>query len=336
MSLKQDLANYKTALIIHHWDTDGIVSASLLTDNLPNARVQNTVPRIGAYQLTDSIFVEASKGWEAIIVADIRLPDSDFEKLVSIGNGHVILYDHHLGRELPGVFSVKDSALLAGGIAFPSTSWLVKESLGLPISLRSLLGIVGDKGRLELPDPKTRHEVEDYLRELKLDEPTLAQISDLLDSSARIGDKMLVEDAVNQLSKSAEDPYVLLRNEVWQRNAAILNEEIETQMLVRDELKDGIAVKRFHSKFDIVSAVARKMAWSGKYRAAVALNSGFLQDRDQLYVRKGTGSLDSKAIIRLAHDNGYSAGGKDEVVGTVLPKAESQWFLEQVLTTMVG
>jgi len=330
LNIKNELSKLKSALIIHHWDTDGIASASLLKDAMPKARVQNIVPKIGTYQLTERVLTEASKDWDAIIVADIRLPDSDFEKLTKLAHERIILFDHHVGSDLPGIHSVRDD--FPPRSRFPATSWMVKQALELPTGLRPVLGVVGDKGHLDFEMPDERKEVDRFLSENRMNAEVLVRICDLLDSNARVGDEKLVEEAVVYTSRVGDDTTALLDNQAWNRNARILEQEIDQQMSRKDEMHDGIAVKQFHSKFDIVSAIARKMAWSGKYRIAVALNSGFLLDRDQLYVRKGTGSLDSERIIRLAHEHGYSAGGKDEVVGAVLPRNESQEFLQQVLT----
>ena len=336
MNLKRDLADLKRVLIIHHWDTDGICSASLLKDVLSSATVVNRTPEIGRYRLSKTILSEASQNWDAIIVADIRLPDLDFEKLTNNSNRRIILFDHHIGGTPDGVFSVKETFLDATEADFPSTSWMVKESLQLPMSVRSILGIIGDKGHLELSDPLVEKDVRRFLSERRLDEETLQKVSDLLDSNARVGDESLVEKAVSQLSENGENVQAILEDPIWTRNARDLDREIDRTMEAGNELHKGIAVKRFHSKFDIVSTVARRMARSGNYRAVVALNSGFLDDRDQLYVRKGRGSIDSKAIIGMAHKHGFSAGGKEEVVGTVLPKDETQIFLREILSAMAG
>jgi len=334
LSLREHVSHFSRVLLIHHWDTDGICSASLIKDSLPNSTVVNRVPRIGNYKLSGEILNDASKDFDAIIVADIRLPDSDFQQLVSSTSGEVILFDHHLGETPQGVLAVSNKFRAGGNVSQPSTSWLVKKSLALPVGLRALLGVVGDKGQLEFSDSNDEKDARDYLAQKKLDERDLDTISELIDSNARLGDTSGVEGTVSVVSKYGEDSEGLLNNEEWARNAKTLDREIEAQMSVKEEMRRQIAIRRIHSKFDIVSAVARKMAWSGEHKAAVVINSGFLSEHDQLYVRKGTGPIDSRAIIKIAHERGYSAGGKDEVVGVVIPKGETTDFLQEVLATL--
>ncbi len=328
----------KRVLIIHHWDTDGICSASLLRDELRQADVFNLVPTIGTYQISERILGEAAGDWDAIIIADIKLPHKDFRTLREVTAASILLFDHHMGETPDGVANLRSASEEIGPASHPSTTWLVKELLQLPISLRSLLGIVGDRGFMELSGGPAREDAMQFLSRLGLDERVLLKMTDLLDSNARVGEVSLVEEAVVELSKMGEDPKAILSHPIWTRNAEILEQEITRQMEMEDpsEWRDGVVVRELNSKFDIVSAVARKSAWSGKCRIAVAVNAGFLPDQAQIYVRRGTGWIDAPAIMRMAHERGYSAGGKEEVVGVVVPKDEAGIFLQELLSKLVS
>ena len=336
MNARDLLSGMKRVLLIHHWDTDGICSASLLRDELKDAYVSNRVPRIGTYRISQRILNKATHEWDAIIVVDIRLPDNEFKILQEVASCEVMLLDHHIGKTPAGVVRLQSEDEEPLCSVWPSTSWLVKESLGLPPNLRSILGLVGDKGSIELPDGPKRDEVMHFLSGKGLDERSLCKITDLLDSNYRAGDETLVELAVGEMSKIGENAKAMLTHPLWTRNTETLEDEIGRQLERPGEPKNGMVVKKFDSRFDIVSAVGRKLAWSDKWRVVVAVNTGFLSEQDQVYIRRGTGIIDAPAIIQMAKDRGYSAGGKDEVVGVVVPKNEAGEYLDELVAKLAG
>ena len=333
---RDQLSSLERVLIIHHWDTDGICSTSLLKDELKGAEVKNRVPRIGSYRVSQRILDEAADNWDAIIVVDIRLPNEDFKTIQEVADCKVLLFDHHLGKTPSGVVRLQPAHEETIPSVWPSTSWLVKETLGLPPSLRSMLGVVGDRGSIELAEGHERDEAMQFLSNKGLDEKDLREITDLLDSNSRVGEESLVEEAVAEVSRLGENARALLTHPVWTRNARNLEIEICRQLEPPSEAYDGVAVKKFDSRFDIVSAVARKLAWSGRWRVVVAANEGFLPDQEQVYVRRGTDTIDAPAIIEMAHQRGYSAGGKEEVVGIVVPKSHADEFLQQLVSKLAS
>jgi hypothetical protein len=165
----------------------------------------------------------------------------------------------------------------------------------------------------------------------------VTRILDLLESNYRIGDTKSVRDAVQELRKGKHDPHRLLTNERWEENTARLEKEIEIQSKMPvSERRNGVLVQLIDSKFDVVSAIGRKLAWSGDCGIAVALNTGFLENYDQLYIRQGTNPIDTPRLIEKAHHRGYSAGGKAEVAGIVVPKQDTRSFLYEILNFLVN
>ncbi len=336
MTLEDYLSHLERVLIIHHWDTDGICSTSLVKDALKGAEVTNRVPRIGTYRFSQRILHEAAENWDAIIVVDIRPPDDDFKSLREVAGCKILLLDHHIGKTPDGVVRLQPEHEKTIASEWPSTSWLVKATLGLPTNLRSILGVVGDKGSIDLSEGPERDDAMQFLSNQRVDEGVLRHISDLLDSNSRVGQESLVERAVADVSKIGENAEALLTHPVWIKNARSLEIEIGRQLEQPGEAYDRVAIKKFDSRLDIVSAVARKLAWSGKWRVVVAANGGFLPDQEQIYVRRGTGIIDAPAIIQMAHQRGYSAGGKEEVVGIVVPKNQSDEFLQHLVSKLAA
>ncbi len=336
MTYGKYFSGVRRALIIHHWDADGVCSASLLRDTLANVDVSNLVPRIGVYRITERILDEAAGDWDTIIVADLRLAEEDFRALRNAARCNIVLFDHHFGNTPEGVVGFGFRSPTFDPDGFPSTTWMVKELLHLPTGLRCLLGIVGDKGTLELPKLGQRKDIAGFLSRARIDQEVLGEMVEILNSSARVGDESLVEQAVMELSRIGEDPKAVLNHPLWRRNAGIVEKELVCQLAGEGKRHNGVVVKEFRSEFDIVSAVARRMAWAKRDSIVVAVNSGFLEEHDQVYVRSGIGSMDVRAIIKMAHSRGYSAGGKEEVVGIVVPKAESKDFLRDILSRITN
>ena len=128
-------------LLIHHWDTDGICSAKLLLSKLSNEEVVNKTPELGNYFLTEKELEEYSK-FDFIIIADMSLPEKDVHKLAN--NKKVLIFDHHLGKEIKEVFHHNPVIKGENPDLYPSASWIVNEYLKNEIDLFSILGIVGD------------------------------------------------------------------------------------------------------------------------------------------------------------------------------------------------
>jgi hypothetical protein len=85
-------------------------------------------------------------------------------------------------------------------------------------------------------------------------------------------------------------------------------------------------LKRIHTKFNIISTVTRKIAWdSGK--DTVVLNTGFFKDMDQIYVRSGK---NLQPLIQQGKMLGYRCGGKTEVLGAVVPKENTEMFVQEI------
>ena len=60
----------------------------------------------------------------------------------------------------------------------------------------------------------------------------------------------------------------------------------------------------------------------------LVINTGFFDDRDQVYVRS---SKNLEPMIQRGKTLGFKCGGKREVLGAILPKDKTDSFVEEIL-----
>src|SRR4030042_4784127 len=128
-------------LLMHHWDADGICSASLMLEHLKDKSLVNKTPGLGNYYLSEEELGAYSK-FDFVIVVDMNLPEDNILRLSK--KAKVMIFDNHLGRENKEVFHHNPVIKGQNPDEWPSTSWIVNVFLGNEVNLFSLLGIVGD------------------------------------------------------------------------------------------------------------------------------------------------------------------------------------------------
>ena len=80
------------------------------------------------------------------------------------------------------------------------------------------------------------------------------------------------------------------------------------------EETDGIIIKKMDTPFNIISTITRRVAWdSGKN--TVVINTGFFDDRDQIYMR---GKKDAAPIIQRGKVEVYNRINKPLPEGTII------------------
>ena len=99
------------------------------------------------------------------------------------------------------------------------------------------------------------------------------------------------------------------------------------QKTIDGEETDDIIIKKMNTPYNIISTVTRKIAWStGKN--TVVINTGFYDDKDQLYVRS---KKNAEPMIMRGKSLGLKCGGKKEVLGAIVPKEQTDSFLQEIL-----
>jgi single-stranded DNA-specific DHH superfamily exonuclease len=310
-------------LLIHHWDTDGICSAKLLLERLSGKDIDNKIPEIGNYYLTDEEVEKYSK-YHYVIVADMTLTEDNINKLAK--HAKVMVFDHHLGKVYENAFHHNPVIKGENPDDYPSASWIVNDFLGNDVNLFAILGIIGDHEQKIKNNVRFTKIIDDFCEKNNLTFKDLHNMVYLLDTNYKIGKKEAVEQAPHILLK-IENAEEITKNQTWNQNLKNINSEMEKILNDSGNETDGIIIKKMDTPYNIISTVTRRVAWdSGKN--TVVINTGFFDDRDQIYMR---GKKDAAPIIQRGKDLGFKCGGKKEVLGAIVPKDKSESFIEEIL-----
>jgi single-stranded DNA-specific DHH superfamily exonuclease len=311
-------------LLIHHWDTDGICSARLLLEHLSDKDVENKMPALGNYYLTEKELDEYSN-FDFVIIADMNLPEDNILRLAR--KAKVIIFDHHLGNEIKQVFHHNPVIKGENPDKYPSASWIINEFLGRDVDLFTLLGVVGDHEQKIKNNKMFYEKVLKFCKNNNLNFDNMLKMVYLLDSNYKLGDKKAVEKAPHLLLTHAS-PDDILNNKKWNVNLTKLNDEITKQLEKPADKINGTILKKINTPYNIISTVTRKIAWeSGKN--TLVINTGFFDDMDQIYVRSNKNNLEP--MIRRWKSLGFKCGGKKEVFGAIVPKDKTDSFVQELL-----
>lgn len=324
----------KKCLIIPHWDVDGICSAALLLDALLEySELSVHVPEIGNYRLgPDELEAISAEAYDLIAIADLALVKGEIQRIKARTGSEIRIFDHHLGECIEGV--VHNNPIIKGADAaeYPSTTWVIKEHFRMPLNLLVIFGVVGDH-EANANHLKCYHALVQYLNERGLSVADVVRITHLIDSNYKLRDCDAVMRAVHYLSTHANEPEKLLKMTEWLENLKHLQREIDAQLRDVPKAREGLVMHRIDTRYNIISTVARELAWHWDCEGVIVVNTGFFDEADQIYVRSHSG-LNLARIIEYAKCEGYVAGGKAEVLGAVVPKTGTDGFLAK-LTSML-
>jgi single-stranded DNA-specific DHH superfamily exonuclease len=310
-------------ILIHHWDTDGICSARLLLNHLSDKNIVNKTPILGNYYLTEEELVDYSK-YDFVIVADMSLPEDNILRLAK--NAQVMIFDHHLGKIIEKVFHNNPVIKGKNPEKYPSASWIVNDYLSNEINLFALLGIVGDHEQKIKNNQVFYKLITDFCNENDLKFDDMLKMVYLLDSNYKLGDKLSVEEAPNILIQNKTADYILY-NQKWNENYDKLNQEMKKQLNMPENEINGTILKKIDTPYNIISTLTRKVAWSSG-KNTIIINTGFFDDRDQIYVRS---KKNAEPMIMRGKILGFKCGGKKEVLGAIVPKNQSDSFIQEIL-----
>ena len=309
-------------LIIHHWDTDGICSARLMLEHLSDKKIDNKTPELGNYYLTEEELKNYSEN-DFIILVDMSLPINNVLKLAE--KAKVMIFDHHLGKEIEEVFHHNPVIKGENPDKYPSASLIINNYLGNELNLYALLGVVGDHEQKIKNNTEFYKKITDFCKENNLEFDDLLKMVYLLDSNYKIGDKKAVEEAPCILENNSAEQ--ILDNKKWNSNLGILDEEIKKIIDNPSDEINGIIFKKISTQYNIISTITRKVAWETS-KNTIVVNTGFFSDRDQIYMRS---NKDAEPIILKGKQLGYRCGGKKEVLGAIVPKDKTDSFVKEII-----
>jgi hypothetical protein len=310
-------------LLIHHWDTDGVCSAYLLLKHLSDKNIINKTPGLGNYFLTEEELAQYSN-YDYVIVSDMALPEENILTLAK--NAKVMIFDHHLQKEITQIYHNNPIIKGENPDKYPSASWIVNSYLDNSVNLYAILGVIGDHEKRIQKNKTFTQIISDFCKKNSLTFDDLLTMVYLIDSNYKVGDRKEVE-TIPHLFLKYNDFNDILNNSKWSNNLKILNSEISKQLEKPTEEINGLLFKKIHTQYSIISTITRKIAWaSGKN--TLVINTGFFDDMDEIYVRS---SKNLEPMIQRGKLLGYRCGGKKEVLGSIVPKEQTDSFVQELI-----
>lgn len=331
MKRLRSAVNEGDGLLLHHWDTDGMVSAALLLkelDQVKSSDLKTFTPTIGNYLLNDKDRESIeSIDPDFVIVVDMALPKDSIEFLDTFGD--VFIFDHHLQDRHE--VELHHNPIIDGNSPeeYPSASWVVNDFLERVPDLLSILGAFGDREEKLKQNDQVMEVVGSVLDKIECEFDEVLDCAYHLDSNYKLGKREKVTEMPCSL-KDVERPEKILKREDLKENIDKLQEAIENETKGElEEVKNGVLLREMESPYNIISTVTRKLAWAREDKIVIVVNSKFMEDQTQIYIR---GPIpDSQEIIEMLKDRGFSAGGKSDVVGMVIPDTDKEKTLSDIL-----
>ncbi len=312
----------KRALLVHHWDADGIASAAILIEELTKLgvrEIQNEVPVLGEFEMRDDWIQKIGRAPpDILITADISFP---LDNLLAIRDGlgvEIVMFDHHTRPIVKenGIIFINYCSLRDED--WPSNTYVLNDFFGREPDLLSALGLVGDKGLNILKYNDIWPKFSDHLEMESIPFEQVSDIVELLDSCYKIGRKdelmkwpnMLIGKSDNELAET------VMRNEVLKSFSQEFENKIHYYYLQGLKKMDPYSLSEIHTEYHIISALTRRFSNDNPSREVMVLNTGMFSGKTQLYLRSKRKDL--QPLIGIIHDQGQSAGGKVDVVGAVI------------------
>ncbi len=323
------LKNNDRLLFIHHWDCDGLCSAALLYRLLKklnqNINIKMMMPGIGNYFLSENDLEKIkTENPGYLFVIDMALPESNIlllEKAIE----NVYIFDHHKQARIKEVVHINPTIDKGSNSFYPSTGWVLNDFFDQQQDIFSILGAIGDQGE----KVKNNNIVKKVLEENDLTFGQCDNIVKVIDSNYIINNKNDINKTIIFLKENADNIGSVLQNKDLTGNRFRIEKEISDQIkmgFIEDKEKK-IIIKKFESKFNIISDLTRILAAQFPGYIIVVINN--LIKINNIYIRSSREKIDLTPIIGLAKKYNYNSGGKNEVVGVFLPKKDVQNFLKE-------
>ncbi len=303
----------KKGVIIHHWDTDGMVSAALLQNhfkkNYPDKKLELFTPTITNYYVTDQEYQKfIDKGYDFVLTCDINFQTDTINRLAEIFPGQVYVFDHHHQDPYTNVHYYNEP--------HPACASYINALLGNPNNLQQVIAIVGDKEEAVQQDPELYPMVEEMMEQHNITFTELLEARRLIDSNYIIDDYNGIRETVHLLR---HDPLAVLTDVRLKDNITkIANETSRISDKEPKSISDHVMYKAISTKMNILSHVTRNL--SRKYPDKIIFTKHFKNDQYTCYGRRRDLNVDMRDVIAFARELGLNSGGKEDVVGIIIPK----------------
>ncbi len=306
-------------LIIHHWDTDGIASAVILTEQLKN-EFQYFTPTPGNYFLSseEKDFISGIKP-EKIYLTDMSLPEKDLVFLNNLTDFEV--FDHHSGQKIEGINIHNPIIEGAESIKYPSCTTVLKEYFGFDENILYWAGVWGDFGFKLKENNPLFISLMNFLNKEKIDFDDFKSFVSIVDSQYKTGDKNRIYKTIDFLLKNPP------LNIISDKSFSIIIEELEK--VKKEELKrfksyEKIEILKLKTSYYIISDMCRLKYKESpeKYNIVIGERKNFYN----FYLR--TGIEDLSELVKQTKRQGFLGGGKKDVLGVVIHREDFDRFID--------
>jgi len=308
-------------LIIHHWDTDGVVSAVILTKVLRNKFYYFT-PSPGNYFLSKKEREEI-KNFKSnnIYLLDMSLPEADLKFLDSISNFEV--FDHHTGEKVNKINMHNPVLDGESQKKYPSCSSVIKDYYNLEEDILIWAGIWGDFGFKLDKEDKMYKNLTEYLAKVDFSFKEFKLLVSTIDYQYKTGEKERIYRVIKFLLNNN------VRKIIDKKKFVNVISEIENEKMkqIRKFKEYGQMEFLFlNNPYYIISDLCRMQykKTPEKYNIVLGYRDGFYN----FYLR--TGKEDLSPIVEKTRKQGYFAGGKNDVLGVVFKENDLKKFIKFV------
>ena len=315
-SIRERLARLNRLVIVHHWDSDGIASAAMVTGWLMRQNpieINYSIPRIGFYDL-DAVRSQLDRAVDkadSILFLDYSLRREELEVLEKLTGKDILVVDHHRGDLWKNICN----PLLEGYAEedFPSNTYnlwknIIQEEVTEHI-IHVLIGVVGDLGW------KARSFIDHILSRSKVIKPNLEKlyrIVETIDSCYRVGDFNCIEKARTILVEG--NIYEILETPILTKARDNIQNEINNILKSIEALHVNEKTIYFVVESDnyITSYIGRILSIQNKEKIIVLRNYAQRLNLETIYVRSFKHNL-SQILSTLKKSGIKHIGGKDYV-----------------------
>jgi len=324
-----DAANLRKGVILHHWDTDGIVSAAVLRNyfraNKPNVKLELFMPTITNYYITEDQFSYLqAQGYEFVITCDLNLPADVVARLAELWPGQVYFFDHHHHpAPHPNVHYYNKP--------HPACASHIAEILELPYDLLPVMAMVGDREESIQQDTQFYPYVRETMAEHNLTFSQLLHARRLIDSNYIMDDYQGIQETIQLLQ---DDPLAIFSDVRLEKNLQTIDATIA--QLVSNEpqkLSEVVWFWPIETPLAILSHVTRSL--SRQYPDKIIVTRQHKSGQFTCYVRRRDAKFDARDMIAYAHGLGLNSGGKEEVAGIIIPEDRVEQIFPQLQTKLL-
>lgn len=324
----------KKGILLHHWDTDGICSCVILQRELEKQgkalEWTHFTPHLGNYFLTEEeMDMFRNGGFSEAYFVDMAIPSEQVAEVAKHVD-HLTHFDHHIQEphKADNITHINPVSKGSTQADYPACTYVLREHFKRELDLPTVLGVVGDLENRIFRYEKVMPEFDRYLKGRGFSLYDIMRMCELVDSNYKIDDRKGVMEAVKVLYDCGEDPGPILSNQAWIKKAKAIQNEIHGWIKRPYEDMDGTKILRIETTSHIISTVGRRSVQQVG-GTVVVINTG-LDHMDQIYAR----GANMKDAIAYCRELGLRAGGKNDVVGAILPKGKVEEFIKPFLKTI--